>query len=137
MRSCASVFGVDRCVVSVLAILGSLLLLLSLPVTADPYPPTLTNGAAHFPVAAWPAEGQWVPYTSGGDTLNDPRVQDPSNGGTDPQNYVNVSSCMPDKSAPSVYWYFNTSNSTLTGCVRRRATGRCRGLMSWRRRRTT
>src|SRR5437764_11713811 len=58
------------------------------------------GGAAIAP-AVWPTDPQWVAYSWGTtypDTstadkhpIDDPRVQDPSNGGTTPQNYVNVS----------------------------------------------
>jgi len=83
--------------------------------SADPYPPTLANGAAHFPAVAWPAEpsdptqcgtscGDWLPYTRFQSGVADPRVQDPSNGGTSPQNYVNISSSCTDKSKPSIYY---------------------------------
>ena len=34
-------------------------------------------------------------------------MQDPSNGGTTPQNYVNVSSGCPDQSLPSIYYYYD------------------------------
>lgn len=82
---------------------------------ADPYPPTLVNGAAHFPAVAWPAEpsdptqcgascGEWLPYTRFQSGVADPRVQDPSNGGTSPQNYVNISSSCTDKTKPSIYY---------------------------------
>ena len=39
--------------------------------------------------------------------MNDPRVQDPSNGGTAPQNYVNVSSSCSDKQQPSIYYFLH------------------------------
>lgn len=82
---------------------------------AGPYPPTLSNGAAHFPAVEWPSEpanplacgaecGQWKPYTRFQSGIADPRVQDPSNGGTAPQNYVNISSSCVDKTYPSVYY---------------------------------
>jgi uncharacterized repeat protein (TIGR01451 family) len=71
----------------------------------------------------WPATNQWVPYSWGTrypdntdelkNTISDPRVQDPSNGGTTPQNYVNVSSGCPDGSQPSIYYSFNP----VTGIV--------------------
>ena len=97
-----------------LRILTAVSILLSLlsPLTAqaNPFPPNWQNGAAtgavHFVPAAWPSEppdptqcgpncGQWVPYTSRASSIDDPRVQDPSNGGTSPQNYVNIaSSCI-------------------------------------------
>lgn len=84
-------------------------------VVADPFPPTLTNGAAHFPPVAWPNEpanpaqcgaqcGDWQPYTRFQSGVADPRVQDPSNGGTAPQNYVNISSSCTDKTQPSIYY---------------------------------
>lgn len=84
-------------------------------VIADPYPPTLVNGAAHFPAVAWPNEpanplqcgtqcGDWQPYTRFQSGVADPRIQDPSNGGTAPQNYVNISSSCVDKNYPSVYY---------------------------------
>lgn len=83
-------------------------------VVADPYPPTL--GTAHFPPVAWPADpailtqcgaqcGGWLPYTRFQSGVADPRVQDPSNGGTAPQNYVNISSSCIDKSYPSIYYH--------------------------------
>lgn len=82
---------------------------------SDPFPPTLANGAAHFPPVAWPAEpanpqlcgnncGEWLPYTRFQSGITDPRTQDPSNGGTAPQNYVNIASSCVDKTAPSVYY---------------------------------
>lgn len=82
---------------------------------ADPFPPTLSNGAAHFPAVAWPSEpanpllcgtscGDWLPYSRFQNGVADPRTQDPSNGGTAPQNYVNISSSCVDKSFPSVYY---------------------------------
>ena len=90
-------------------------------VGADPYPspPAWSDGAGaaiHFPPVPWPNEdpdpakcttncGDWKPYTRFQNDLNDPRTQDPSNGGTAPQNYVNVSSSCIDKSLPSIYYY--------------------------------
>ena len=91
------------------------LLLAAVAATADPFPPTLSNGAAHFPPVAWPSEpadpvqcgsqcGEWLPYSRFQSGVADPRVQDPSNGGTAPQNYVNISSSCIDKTYPSVYY---------------------------------
>ena len=83
---------------------------------ADPYPPTLAvNGGLHFPVMPWPAEdpnpancglqcGEWKPYTRFRNEVTDPRVQDHSNGGTAPQNYVKISSSCTDKRLPSIYY---------------------------------
>jgi len=101
---------------------GCLLALVS-AVFADPYPPTLSNGAAHFPAVAWPADpanlaqcgdqcGDWKPYKRFQSGVADPRVQDPSNGGTAPQNYVNISSSCTDKTLPSVYYSLRQGNES-------------------------
>jgi uncharacterized repeat protein (TIGR01451 family) len=52
---------------------------------------------------------QWLaqPYTRNNSSINDQRTQDPSNGGTSPQAYVNVSSGCSDTDLPSVYYYFD------------------------------
>ncbi|MGX9727747.1 MAG: Ig-like domain-containing protein [Candidatus Electronema sp. VV] len=91
---------------------------------ADPYPPEYNNNVSgkaidgislHYSVAAWPAEpanllncgnscGDWKPYTRFQTGANDARVQDPSNGGTAPQNYVNIASSCLDKNLPSIYY---------------------------------
>jgi len=89
---------------------------------ADPYPPYWKSGvggadgsgpAVHFKPAPWPATGQWTAYTRNDGTINDPRVQDPSNGGTSPQNYVNVSSGCPDQTLPSIYYYYDATNRVI------------------------
>ncbi|MBI2566042.1 MAG: DUF11 domain-containing protein [Candidatus Schekmanbacteria bacterium] len=97
---------------------------------AAPYPPTWgtgtadeVNGPIHFSPAAWPSEpadaadcgvtcGDWKPYTRFQNDVNDPRTQDPSNGGTRPQNYVNIASSCIDKDLPSIYYnlYKDTAN---------------------------
>ena len=82
---------------------------------ADPFPPIWGSAAVHFPPVAWPGEpadpkqcgtscGQWLPYTRFQNGVTDPRTQDPSNGGTAPQNYVNISSSCIDKTFPSIYY---------------------------------
>ena len=82
---------------------------------SDPYPPFWGSSAVHFPPVAWPAEpadpkqcgancGEWLPYTRFQNNVADPRTQDPSNGGTAPQNYVNIASSCVDKTAPSIYY---------------------------------
>ncbi len=90
----------------------------SLTVYADPFPPAWEGGsgaAVHYPPVAWPSEpsspaecgatcGDWKPYTRFQNSLNDPRTQDPSNGGTSPQNYVNIASSCIDKDLPSIYY---------------------------------
>ena len=81
---------------------------------ADPFPPTVGNGAAHFPPIAWPAsDGDWTPYTVNGTTINDRRTVDPSTGGGVLQDYVNVSSGCPDASLPSVYYNYDAANQTI------------------------
>jgi hypothetical protein len=73
------------------------------------------GGPIHFAPAPWPAEpdnpaecgvqcGDWKPYSRFQTGVNDPRVQDPSNGGTSPQNYVNIASSCIDKALPSIYY---------------------------------
>lgn len=98
---------------------------------------TPKNGDGTFAIkpVTWPAEcaalcgtpsapsGSWIPYSWGttysDDTLalrhpiEDQRVQDPSNGGTTPQNYVNVSSGCPDQSLPSIYYFYDTTNKII------------------------
>ena len=79
-------------------------------------------GCAIAPVA-WPAENAWIGYSWGTTypditpadkkQIKDPRTQDPSNGGTSPQNYVNVSSSCTDQSSPSIYYYFNPVTGTI------------------------
>src|SRR3954470_14085755 len=81
-----------------------------------------TAGSAILP-ATWPALGQWVPYswgtafpdatTADKHPVRDQRVQDPSNGGTTPQNYVNVSSSCTDQSLPSIYYYFDSASRII------------------------
>lgn len=99
--------------------------MLAMSALADPFPPQWGAGAAdeaagpiHFAPAPWPTEpanpadcgnacGDWKPYTRFQAGMNDPRTQDPSNGGTAPQNYVNVSSSCIDKAYPSIYYYLH------------------------------
>ena len=103
-----------------LSIRNCILLLLFLAgatiVTADPFPPYWTGGAGaavHYQPAAWPAEASWTPYSYSADDTNDAAVSDPSNGGTSPQNYVNVSSGCSDQTLPSIYYYFDSATNTL------------------------
>ena len=93
--------------------------------------PQLANGVAGSAIkpAPWPAELSWVPYSWGTTypdapspsndrhPIRDPRVQDPSNGGTTPQNYVNVSSGCGDKTLPSIYYYFDKTADSGNGMV--------------------
>lgn len=97
------------------------LLAVAAVVIGHPFPPLWQNGsgpAVHYQPVSWPAEpadplncgdscGDWKPYTRFSRNLIDPRTQDPSNGGTAPQNYVNVSSSCTDKSLPSIYYYLH------------------------------
>ncbi|MBI1294078.1 DUF11 domain-containing protein [bacterium] len=108
------------------AIMFSLLCILMFQIGAQAAPKSVevSPGAANPAPVDWPTApadpnactincGEWIPYTVQSDTLNDPRVQDPSNGGTSPQNYVNVSSGCTDKSLPSVYYAFDDVNNVL------------------------
>ena|GEM_PF-430558 len=71
--------------------------------------------------------GSWVPYSWGTTypdssitdkkPIDDQRVQDPSNGGTTPQNYVNVSSGCPDQTLPSIYYYFDKTGDGGNGII--------------------
>jgi len=93
--------------------------------------PQLANGAPGSAIkpAPWPVESpsQWVPYSWGTTfpdativdwhPIRDPRVQDPSNGGTTPQNYVNVSSGCGDKTLPSIYYYFDKNADGGNGMI--------------------
>ncbi|HEX8433529.1 InlB B-repeat-containing protein, partial [Archangium sp.] len=82
--------------------------------SAPPYWDGGTGPAVHHPPVSWPAEpvasecgvtcGEWLPYTRFQNALNDPRTKDPSNGGTSPQNHVNIASSCVDKALPSVYY---------------------------------
>jgi uncharacterized repeat protein (TIGR01451 family) len=85
------------------------------PAHADGYPPYWDNSttAVHFAPVAWPSESAWIPYTYQGVGIKDQRTNDPSNGGTTPQNYVNVSSQCTDQSLPSVAWYFDTAKQVI------------------------
>ncbi|WP_417657826.1 InlB B-repeat-containing protein, partial [Pseudidiomarina aestuarii] len=99
-----------------LALVGS-----TVHVSADPFPPNWDNGsgaAVHFSPVAWPDEpanpqscgdncGDWKPYTRFQNSMNDLRNKDPSNGGTSPQSYVNVSSSCSDGDLPSIYYYLH------------------------------
>jgi hypothetical protein len=91
---------------------------------ADTYPPDWDGGsgsAVHFQPVPWPANdgdgsldpGDWVPYNFLSGSIEDQRVQDPSNGGTSPQNYVNISSGCTDLTLPSIFYYFDPVNEVL------------------------
>jgi hypothetical protein len=93
----------------------SILAVVSNTAHPDPYPPYWGSAAVHFPPVLWPSEpadpkqcgascGEWLPYTRFQNNIADPRTQDPSNGGTAPQNYVNIASSCVDKSFPSIYY---------------------------------
>lgn len=107
-----------------LAIVAVGVLTLSSGAGADPFPPNWQNGsgaAVHFQPVPWPANdgdgslefGDWVPYTMIGNDIEDNKTQDPSNGGTSPQNYVNVSSGCTDLTLPSIFVYFDDANEVL------------------------
>jgi uncharacterized repeat protein (TIGR01451 family) len=91
---------------------------------ADPYPPVWPASGVHYQPVSWPSEpanpvacgftcGEWIPYTQYGISMNDPRIQDPSNGGTSPQNYVNIASSCIDEHYPSIYYKYDSANQVL------------------------
>jgi len=96
------------------------------PVRCAGNPPDCDGSVAIKP-ATWPTTAQWVPYswgttypdatTADKHPVRDQRVQDPSNGGTTPQNYVNVSSGCSDQALPSIYYYFDPSADNGNGIV--------------------
>ena len=108
MTSSLSIF--KRCY-SILAIFFAFLLL-PFSLYADTYPPDWNggvvdeiNGPIHYAPVSWPSNTEWKPYSRFGESINDARTQDPSNGGTAPQNYVNIASSCTDKNEPSIYYY--------------------------------
>ena len=85
-------------------------------VTADPYAPFWGAGsgpAVHFAPIAWPADGNWQPYTKLSSDIEDRSNNDGSNGGTSPQSYVNVSSGCTDETLPSVYYAYDAPSEVL------------------------
>src|ERR1035437_10792964 len=99
-------------------IVVAILALLPMLAAADPYPPRWTGtnpdpaNGLHFKVAPWPSDASFeaIPFTQNGNPVDDPRTQDPSNGGTRPQNFANISSGCTDQSRPSTSWYFDPAN---------------------------
>ncbi|HEY2323880.1 MAG TPA: DUF11 domain-containing protein, partial [Thermoanaerobaculia bacterium] len=85
--------------------------------------PKRGDGTSAIKPVAWPAESAWVPYSWGTTwpdssptdkrPVRDQRIQDPSNGGTTPQNYVNVSSGCPDQMLPSIYYYYDPASQII------------------------
>ncbi|HEX2062677.1 MAG TPA: hypothetical protein VHK90_18190, partial [Thermoanaerobaculia bacterium] len=81
-----------------LRILSILVVALALAVVtpaAEAAVPYWNNGSGplvYYSPAPWPTDAQWLaqPYTRNNSSINDQRTQDPSNGGTSPQAYVNV-----------------------------------------------
>lgn len=69
--------------------------------------------AINFQPVAWPDESDWIAYTRNNSDIEDQRTQDPSNGGTSPQAYVNVASGCTDQTLPSVYYSYNPGTQTI------------------------
>ena len=61
----------------------------------------------------WPNAGAWKPYTYSGQANKDRKIQDPSNGGTSPQSYANISSGNPDTTLSSFYFATNGPMSVI------------------------
>ncbi|HYC91438.1 MAG TPA: C25 family cysteine peptidase [Thermoanaerobaculia bacterium] len=74
---------------------------------AVPYWDNGTGSEVNFPLAPWPTNAQWVDYMYRGADIKDQRTQDPSNGGTSPQAYVNVASGCNDQFLGSVFYYYD------------------------------
>lgn len=66
-----------------------------------------TGPMVNFQPVAWPTDAQWTAYTRANEGIEDQRTQDPSNGGTSPQAYVNVASGCTDQTLPSVYYHYD------------------------------
>ncbi|HEX6159190.1 MAG TPA: hypothetical protein VF111_03425, partial [Thermoanaerobaculia bacterium] len=95
--------------VSKLWIAVSIVFAVAVPAAAQQIP--YWNGGSgpmvNFDPVPWPTDAQWIAYTRNNDSINDQRTQDPSNGGTSPQAYVNVSSGCTDQNLPSVYYFYD------------------------------
>ena len=74
---------------------------------AVPYWDNGTGSEVNFPLAPWPTNAQWINYLYRGADIKDQRTQDPSNGGTSPQAYVNVASGCNDQFLGSVFYYYD------------------------------
>ena len=72
-----------------------------------PYWDNGTGSEVNFQPAPWPTDAQWVNYLYRGGDIKDQRTQDPSNGGTSPQAYVNVASGCNDQILGSVFYYYD------------------------------
>ena len=72
-----------------------------------------TGAARHYAPVAWPAENGWTAYTMQGANQKDAKTLDPSNGGTSPQNYVNVTSGCTDLNEPSIYYAYDAVNQVV------------------------
>lgn len=102
-------------VFSKLLIAVALLTTVVLPAAAQQAP--YWNGGSgpmvNYDPVPWPTDAQWVAYTRNNDSINDQRTQDPSNGGTSPQAYVNVASGCSDQALPSVYYYYDAARQVI------------------------
>jgi uncharacterized repeat protein (TIGR01451 family) len=78
-----------------------------------PYWDNGTGSEVNFQPVPWPTDAQWITYQYRADGINDQRTQDPSNGGTSPQAYVNVSSGCSDQALPSVFYYYDSVNQVI------------------------
>ena len=88
---------------------------------ADESPPVWTgavSNAVHFLPSTWPVDQSSISYTRAGTDSANQRDADPSNGGTSPQNFVNISSGCTDVSKPSVYYAVDPSVGVLLSLAR-------------------
>lgn len=100
---------------SVMAIVTAAALFAPVAEAAVPYWNGGSGPLVTYDPAPWPTDAQWLaqPYTRNNSSINDQRTQDPSNGGTSPQAYVNVSSGCSDTDLPSVYYYFDAARQVV------------------------
>jgi uncharacterized repeat protein (TIGR01451 family) len=100
---------------SVLAIVTAAALVAPVAEGAVPYWNGGSGPLVTYAPAPWPTDAQWLaqPYTRNNSSINDQRTQDPSNGGTSPQAYVNVASGCSDTALPSVYYYYDAARQVI------------------------
>ncbi|HYK00888.1 MAG TPA: C25 family cysteine peptidase [Thermoanaerobaculia bacterium] len=111
MKNCSPTASTVR--LSLFVLLSVVTLAPVVHAAAPPYWNGGTGPAVTYTPAPWPSEAQWVAYTNANSSINDQRTQDPSNGGTSPQAYVNVSSGCDDQDLPSVYYFYDAGSQVI------------------------
>ena len=108
--------GAARVRSSWLASVVTAVVVLALAGTAGAAVPYWDNGTGpevRYQPAPWPANAQWIDYYYRSGAIKDQRTQDPSNGGTSPQAYVNVASGCNDQFLGSVFYYYDPVRKVL------------------------